>query len=150
MPTAYAAADMPEEMAKLARKLADGPYTPVLAAIKPVARQAFRDNFTSSANPDDQDWLPRKHPGDGHPLLIETGAMLQAATGGGAGGIEEIGTHDLTLGVDGGTIPYGAAQNYGLPRRNLPQREYMGMSEQKIDEADDLLADFVLTELIGE
>jgi phage gpG-like protein len=145
MSTAIAAADFPEEMARIADLLAQGPYTPFLeGTAKPIARQAIRDNFTSSATPDNANWPPRKIAGDGHPLLMESGAMLQAATGGGAGAIAEAGTHDLTLGVDGGTVPYAAAQNYGYAPRNLPAREYLGMDDESIDACAEELADFCL------
>ena len=109
--------------------------------------QAIRDNFTSSATPDNEDWPPRKRIGDGHPLLIDTGAMLQAATGAGPGAESEIskdgmGEHELAVSIDAGAIPYAATHQYGDPRRNIPQREFFGMHEVAIDEAETIIADF--------
>jgi len=148
--TAFYAEAAEEELARIAERLASGPYSPGLEKIKPIALQSIRDNFTSSATPDNSDWPPRKHIGDGHPLLIDTGSMLQAATGGGVGAIGEIGSMEMVLGVDGSAIPYAATHNYGSPNRNIPAREFEGMKEDRIDEAAEVLADFVLTDLIGD
>lgn len=139
------AADMPDAMWNLSMAMIEGPYTPVLEQFEVIAHQGIRDNFNSSATPDNADWLPRKIKGDGHPLEMDTGALLQAAVGSGSGAIEQMDAHQLTLGISGEVVPYAAAQNYGRSEINLPQREYEGVGEEKIDEMEIVLADFIAT-----
>lgn len=154
LPNTIYADDMPDFMWNLTVALIEGPYDAALEACKPVAYQAVRDNFTSSATPDNNDWPARKILGDGHPLLIETGAMLQAATGAGPGAESEIGRdgmggHELAIGIDSDVIPYWKTHQYGDPSRNIPQREFGGMHEVAIDEAENIIADFVAEKIGG-
>ena len=111
-----------------------------------VMRQSIRDNFTSSATPDGANWPPRKRKGDGHPLLIDTGALLQAATGGGAGHIEQLDAREVTMGVDGRVIPYAATHNYG--RDPIARREYLGLKTEHEDACADIIGDGLL-EVLG-
>lgn len=154
LPQEVASEDMQETAWLLHAAILEGPYDEPLAVCEQVTRQAIRDNFNSQASPDNVDWPPRKNPGDGHPLLIDTGAMMQAATGGGPGGdsrqFQDTGEHVLELSIDGSTIPYAATHNYGDPRRNMPQREFFGMHEAAIDEAEQVIADFVMTQIFGQ
>jgi phage gpG-like protein len=117
------------------------PLDDVLELCYPVVIQSTRDNFNSQADPDGDDWRPRKIEGDGHPLLQKSGDMMQAATGGGAGHVHEIehngdGT-DLVVGVNLDTIAYARAQALGYKPRNLPARNYLGLTkagEEKVAE----------------
>lgn len=115
---------------------------------RPLILQNVRDNFTSSVSPDGVQWPARKIVGDGHPLLIDTGALLQAATGGGAGHVSQIGPRSMALGVDE-SIPYAAIHNYGGETRPMPQREYMGASEATEEEIAEALADYLLPTVLG-
>lgn len=144
------AANAEREFAALAESIIVGPYSQPLADCLPAVHQSVRDNFTSSATPENVDWPPRKIEGDGHPLLIDTGAMMQAATGGGAGGLQQVDSHELLVGVDGGVIPYAATHNYGRSDANIPQREFMGLTEEGADECESILADFVMSAIFGE
>jgi phage gpG-like protein len=123
-----------------------GPYSDALQSCLPIVYQSVRDNFTSSATPEGDDWPPRKHIGDGHPLLIDTGAMLQAAVGTGPGRIQEVGSHEAMVGVSGGTIPYAAIHNYGTAK--MPQREFMGIDEAAEQACEDAIADYVLEHIL--
>jgi phage gpG-like protein len=140
----------PDHFWAMATAIIEGPYQPALNQCLVVMRQGIRDNFNSSATPDNENWPPRKIVGDGHPLLMDTGAMLQAAVGSGTGAITEVGTHEATTGVDGGAIPYAAAQNFGRPEINLPDREFLGAREERIDEMEELIAGFVIETLLGQ
>lgn len=122
----------------------DGPY-PIMGDIAKAMKQGLRDNFTSSSSPDSGYWQPRKpNPhDDGHPILIDTGRLLQAATGGGPGHIEVIAAAEVTEGVSGSAVPYAAIHNFGGVTKTMPQREYMGLKVEKLDEIEKLIADFV-------
>ncbi len=148
-PTPILAEEMPDAMWNLTVAMAEGPYTPVLEQFEVIAHQGIRDNFTSSATPDNSDWPERKRRGDGHPLEMDTGALLQAAVGSGNGSIEEMTATDLTLGVNGEVISYAAAQNYGREEINLPSREYEGARVERIDEMEEVLSDFVTSTFFG-
>lgn len=130
--------------------LANSPAPETLEKCRPVTLQGVRDNFNSSADPDNIDWPPRKpNPkDDGHPLLIDTGALMQAATGGGAGSIKENDGRQLAVGVDSNTIPYAAIHNFGGKR--TPQREYMGVDDEIADQIAEIIEDNILLELVGE
>ena len=122
-----------------------GNFVPAMERASDIVNQSVRDNFTSSATPDGDDWPPRKRVGDGHPLLIETGAMMQAAVDQGSGHIERFEPQGLVKGVQGEAVPYAAVHNYGGLK--MPQREYMGLHDRGEAAVAELLADFVTLEL---
>lgn len=142
MPTILAE-NAEQDFARYAERITHAHFVQPVGEMLQVAKQGVRDNFTSSADPDNQNWLPRKREGDGHPLLIDTGALLQAATGGGAGAIERIGRDGGEIGVDTGVIQYAAVHNFGSESRNIPAREFMGVRAERADEMGEILADFV-------
>lgn len=143
------AREAPAVLSELIADIVGSSYEEPFREMIPVAQQAMRDNFTASATPDNEDWPARKIQGDGHPLLIETGALEQAAVGGGAGTIAWVGNQDVALGVDGQTVPYAATHNFGDPDRNIPEREFAGLHEMAEDECEDILADHVLGTYFG-
>lgn len=148
-PKSFYAEDAADNCALLGQDLQQGPYTRAMELAAPIVNQSVRDNFNSSASPDGVNWPPRKNPGDGHPLLIETGALLQAATDGGPGHIERFEPFGLQKGVQSSEIPYAAVHNEGGITKPIPQREFMGLHDRGQDEVADLLADFVMQEVIG-
>ena len=121
----------------------DRPLEPVLRECAPIIRQSVRDNFTSSASPDGVDWPARNEVGDGHPLLMDTGKLMQAAVGSGSGALFEIQDRSLMVGVDGDIVPYAAIHNYGGVKRPMPKREYMGPKPEHVDECGGLIGDYV-------
>jgi phage gpG-like protein len=141
------ASQAPAEVSMLIAEIVGNSFEEPLRECIPVAQQAMRDNFTGSATPSNEDWPARKIPGDGHPLLIDTGALLQAATGGGAGNLTWINNQELAVGVDGGTIPYAATHQYG--RGNIPAREFAGLHETAEDECENIIADYMTTTFFG-
>ncbi len=131
-----------------------GDFEPVLRErVRPLVLQSIRDNFNSSAGADGSGWPARKRQGDGHPLLMESGALMQAATGGGAGHVTKIDAKELSVGVDkgagGGGIPGAAVHQFGFPRKNIPPRPYLEARDEALDEAAEEIADAGLV-LIGE
>ena len=140
------------EMAALAEGLESLPLTEAMQDCSLVMKQSMRDSFNSRATPDNADWPPRKRIGDGHPLLQNKGNLLQAATGGGAGHIEQVGKRDVAIGVDGSVIPYAATHNFG---RNwgrgapIPQREYAGLTPEGLENCEEIIGGHVMQEVFG-
>ena len=65
----------------------------------------IRDNFLGAHDPDGSSWPPRKDTGFSHPLLMDTGALSEAAgTPNAPGSICTVADGELTIGVnkDGG------------------------------------------------
>jgi hypothetical protein len=108
---------------------------------RPLVLQGERDLFTSSVSPDGQAWAPRVHIGDGHPILMDKGNLLQAATGGGAGHISQIMPRELVLGVEGG-VSGAIYHTEGTSR--MEARPFMGATESTEEKIGEQLADFVL------
>jgi len=133
---------------RMADRVDAGPYDKPLEECQELAKQNIRDNFTSSASPDNESWPPRKIQGDGHPLLMDTGKLLQAATGGGAGNVARVSSHELEYGVNLDTVPYARAQDYGYPPRNLPERHYLGVSEETVDAFEDAIVEHIKKEIL--
>lgn len=137
----------PEALAAMGESLLVGDFVPAMERASLIVNRSVRDNFTSSASPDGEDWPPRKRIGDGHPLLIDTGALIQAAADGGSGHIERFEPQGLVKGVQGAAVPYAAVHNYGGLK--LPQREFLGLHDRGAAAVAELLADFVVHELWG-
>ena len=78
----FYADEAPVEMAALSEGLESLSLQGAMADCAVVMKQSVRDNFTSSASPDGSNWPPRKQVGDGHPLLIDTGASYCVLTRG--------------------------------------------------------------------
>lgn len=145
----FYADEAPEQMNLLAEGFEAAPITDTMTACADIMRQSVRDNFNSQATPDGQNWPARKIPGDGHPLLMDKGPLLQAATGGGAGQIEIIQGREVEMGVDGRVIPYAATHNFGDADRNIPSREYAGLKPDHENACEQLIADGLLAEVFG-
>lgn len=101
--------------------------------------QSVRDNFTSSTDERGRQWKPRKVRGDGHPLLIDTGKLLQAATGGGAGHYTKAASRELEVGIFSGVVSYAKYHETGTSK--MPARPFMGVSERRLEEIDEIVAD---------
>lgn len=148
-PKSFYAEDAGNQCALMGQDLMTGPYGRAMEMVAPIVNQSVRDNFTSSASPDGVNWPPRKKAGDGHPLLMDTGKLLQAATDGGSGHIERFEPFGLQKGVQGAEVPYASIHNEGGLTRPMPQREFMGLHERGQDEVAELLGDFVMQEVFG-
>lgn len=113
---------------------------------RPLVLQDERDHFTSSVSPDGQAWPPRVILGDGHPILVDKGNLLQAATGGGAGHISQIMPRELVLGVRGDV---SGAIYHAEGTSRMPARPFMGATESTEEKIGEQLADFVLERVFG-
>lgn len=131
--------DIEQHAQQLGASIGKHDWEPTLKGdVRKLVLQGVRDNFTSSVSPDGRQWPARKRKGDGHPLLIDTGAMLQAATGGGSGHVTQIDGSELTVGVSS-TVPYAAIHNEG--KGKMPKREFMGVQEKRLKQIDKVIAD---------
>jgi len=128
---------------RLSRMLESADFTPELSGvIRNTVLDGVWENFAKSSNPEGGSWPPRKVVGDGHPLLIDTMRLMEAATGGG-GSLTIVEPQQLVVGVSG--VPYAGVHNYGSSR--MPQREYMGAPEKSLEAIDDQIADAGLKRL---
>jgi phage gpG-like protein len=139
--------DFAAELDDITRRVDKEPVNAALEKCRNLVLCDIADNFAKSMSPNGEAWPPRKIEGDGHPLLIETSALLDAATGNGAGSIDQLEGRMLELGVDGSIIPYAATHNFGDPGRNIPQREFAGAQEATLEECAEILAEEMLKRL---
>lgn len=119
---------------------------PALEACRRPIQQGIRRNFELSQSSAGESWPPRAVPlgivryNDQpfeHPLLVETGALMTAATGGHSASIDRIEGNALTLGVDksaskDGGIPGAAVHQGGYTELHIPARPYLGISEEAL------------------
>jgi phage gpG-like protein len=131
--------------------LATAPLNDSMERARAAVLQDIRDAFTSGRSPQGAGWPPRKKEGDGHPLLMDTGALLQAATGGGPGHISNLQEREMTVGVRKATIPYAAVHQYGFPgpdklgrMLNIPARPYHGATDESLDAIGEDIAEELL------
>jgi phage gpG-like protein len=133
-------------IADMEQKARDGlPTKAAFDAVAPVLRQGIDQHFQQRATPGGSSWPQRKDKKP-HPLLEETGTLRAAATIQGAvGHVERLEGDTLTLGVDKtideGGLPGAAVHQYGYPPGNIPQRQYLGFSEETTDRSADVVAD---------
>ena len=125
----------------------------VFVDIEEILRMGIDDNFNNQATADGVSWPARKRIGDGHPLLDDTGALKAAAIGEGAGSVSRVvGGDELQIGVEKielGGLMGTAVHQYGYPERNIPQREYLSISDDTADQAADLVLDRIFEEIFA-
>lgn len=128
-----------DEIARSLASLSVKPFEGVMAEAKPLVHRDIRAGFNSSADPMNNESWPlrkRRYP---HPILIKSGALMQAATGGGAGAIQDVKSDSLTVGVNGSLIGYAAFHMFGAGK--LPARPFVGAKDETIDAIGEMIAD---------
>lgn len=88
--------------------------------LAPIVEDSVDDNFQRQADVVGSTWPPRKDTLP-HPLLIKTGRMKDAATGG-PGQYKRAERKGLKLGIKPSDVPYARIHQYGSSR--IPQRQY--------------------------
>lgn len=146
------AEDFAAEMDELAGSLGEGGYQPLLREFVPMIQQDVQQNFDTGATADHSPWPAHaestvRRYGE-HPLLVLSGALERAATEAGANHVEDVTDLGLTYGVRG--LIYAATHQYGDPDRNIPEREYMAISEETADEMADMAGGFLSNRILGE
>lgn len=134
-----------QEFESLADAFENAPLNETMREVKQIGQQSVRDQFTSSSTPEGANWPPRKVEGDGHPLLIDTGDLMQSAVGSGAGRIEAIEGREFKIGT---SVRYAKFHQHGT--KKMPARKFMGMSERRLLEADEAIADGVMAEVFND
>jgi phage gpG-like protein len=120
-------------------RLKNAEFRESLTEAKVAIHRRIRAGFNSSADPQtDENWAPRKgrYP---HPILIKTGRLMQAATGGGAGAIQEVAPKRLTIGVSTASVPYGRFHQAGAGK--MPARPFVGATPDVVDQIGEMIAD---------
>lgn len=123
-----------------------------IAACKDRVMEGFYDNFQNERTPGAGRWPKRKRPKPDHPLLQKTGALMRAVIGAGAGHVERItsldGIAQLEIGVDKGVnqggLPGAAVHNFGYPKKNIPQREYLALNNEAVKDCAGIMADVMV------
>lgn len=133
----------PAEFATLLRsmpaKLESIDHTDTLQSAAAIVEKSVRDNFRRQTRADGATWEPRRVtilPSQirgkwfNHPLLILTGKMIGAATGG-HGHYRKISKSRLEMGIDPSVVPYAKTHQDGgesmLPNGRvikIPSRQY--------------------------
>jgi len=145
----------PEEFAtfvdSIGEKLQTMDYQPGLQLVKPIVRKKFNQNFLSSSTADGNKWPPRVPviPPKTHPLLILSGLMKNSIVEGTGGGFEDQGPNHLSLGIDGGAVPYATTQQEGSAYKRIPARPFAEIDDKTADEATEVFADWLFQELFG-
>lgn len=144
--------DLGKHFDAVGQAIEHGDFEPTLRQeVRPLVLQSIRDNFNSSAGADGSAWPARKIAGDGHPLLIESGTLMQAATGGGSGHVTEADSRELSVGVDTSAegLAGAAAHQFGYSPNNLPARPYLEARDEALEAAGEAIADRA-AQLAGE
>jgi phage gpG-like protein len=89
---------------------------PALQRCVPVIIEGVQSHFQQAVSPFGTPWPPRVD-GSTDSLLVKSGAMRAAATGG-PGNVTRIEGNILTYGVSKAVIPYAAVHNFGHPPRS--------------------------------
>jgi phage gpG-like protein len=117
--------------------------------LKDIIYAAIAQNFDSATGPDGTKWPPhapatiQRH--GMHPLLILTGAMKDASTISGAiGNYESVEDQRLVIGC---TIDYAQFHQYGT--KNIPQREFFGLSDEAVQQIVDLIVEHIKEKILA-
>ena len=103
--------------------------------------------FLSSQSPDGHTWAALKHPrpkghNQGTRPLIDTGALMQSVISAGPDHIEETSQESTILGT---SVEYAGIQQYGSQKKNIPVRPFIGIPDETLDVAAEMLAKHVIT-----
>ncbi len=138
-------ANIDQYFMRLGSHLRSQPMPESIHAAKLAVLQGVGENFRNASGPDGTKWPPRRRVGDGHPLLIDTTLMSQAAIGLGQGKIDVEDFREFTVGVNGSVVPYASKHQNGDPMDNLPQREFMGASDKTLSDIGEMFADDLIS-----
>lgn len=144
---AIAFEDLESHLAGVVDALATMPMGETLAAAKTLVHRSIRGGFNSSLDPQTgTPWAPRVryYP---HPILMKSGAMMQAATGGGAGAIQRITERTLTVGVLTSVIHYAPKHQFG--EGGMVARPFVGVDRDTLSAIGEVVADGGLQAFVG-
>lgn len=138
------ARDMPDAMRSMARELSSASLVQPLGTCREQVEAGFVENFQNQKGATGSQWPGRKD-NLPHPLLILSEDLLRSTQEGGGQHIEEVSDRELSVGT---SVLYAATQNFGDTSRNIPQREFLYASETTLDDCQDVVADYVVSEVL--
>lgn len=139
--------DLESHLTRVVDSLATMPMGETLSEAKTLVHRSIRGGFNSSVDPNTgTPWAPRRryYP---HPILMKSGAMMQAATGGGAGAIQRITERALTVGVLASVIGYAPKHQFGLG--GMIPRPFVGVDRDTLAAIGEVVADGGLQAFVG-
>lgn len=132
-------------------------FAPVIKQVRQVLIGGTKTHFDSEETPDGQRWPPLKRPrnrkrdrskkrrGRGDKVLNDTGLLRTSVTASQSQGhFEETTDHSIEWGTN---LDYAATHQFGDPRRNIPAREFLGISRDMEQDIEELVGDFVEEEI---
>ena len=125
--------EMSDKLGALALGLGD--LSPVMAAIAAVVESSTRERFLTKEDSEGVSWKQlsperlRQKKGRGG-ILVDRGDLMRSITGHATAVSAEVGTDR----------PYGKYHQMGW---GVPQREFLGLSEEDVLDIQDLLNDFM-------
>ena len=127
-----------DKLRRVARELEQLDHSDTLQSCAAVVERSVRTNFSRKVRSDGVAWAARKvtiYPSEirsrwNHPLLILTGRLINAASGG-MGHYRKVGKKSMEMGVDPSVVPYARVHQDGgssvLPNGRtitIPSRQY--------------------------
>jgi len=120
--------DFAEYLDDLGEHCESGSFEEPLREVLPVLMEGFEQNFMRAENESGTPWPPRVDDLP-HPLLILSGALIEATRDtGSAGNIHTVSERNLETGVKGSVIAYASIHNDGAG--NIPQRQFLYASPE--------------------
>lgn len=115
---------------------------PLLKELSLLIKADVKERFVKSNTPDGIPWLPLKNPskrrgGINAKPLRDKGLLMASIVSYTQGSVEEITADSVTVGTN---LGYAGYQNDGT--RNIPAREFMGLSAAGEQEIDEAIADY--------
>lgn len=145
------ATEVRTHMGAIRRQFTVAELFPALRKARDICFAGIHENFDTESSSINGPWPPRKDDLP-HPILQETGALRKAATGQGPGHITSWENDGFIIGVDTGVnlggIPAAQIHNEGGSR--MPQREFITPGRTYLDDAEDVIADWITDKLAEE
>ncbi len=141
--------DLPRYLADVAARAAHPDLTVPINRIGIYLASEAKLNFDRQQTPDGVPWAAFKHPpskrrgGPSAKLLRDTDVLMASLTARGAGHVEQVTPNSLLWGT---AVPYGQFHQWGTI--TIPARPFIGVSQPMLDTVEDILFDYLKSELI--
>lgn len=122
-----------------------------LADCQEIILEGVKENFTGSHSSTGYPWPARKD-NKPHPLLILTGELMAAATGGDGSIGRVLECTSLEIGVDmtAGKSGRPWAEIHQEGGKRIPARSFLGFSEPVLAACEDVLTEYAIREFCGQ
>lgn len=148
IPAEFKAEDAIQVLGDFATAIETLDLSEAFEAASEAARAGFKKNFDQTQGPGYK-WAPHSpytiQKYGPHPLLILSGAMLQATTeSGAAGSVHDVQPREAVIGTD---IFYAAFQQFGTLR--IPARRFVWLDAESVAEVEEEFEKRAFTLLVG-